>query len=227
MKDNTLAKLGSICSILVGISYIVVGVTYVLLPVEQGAGGSSGSKFLASVAQNPTMLIIEYWAFALGAILAIAAVLAISESVRSANDGWVRWTSNLAIIGFAVTSINFFRLLANVPGRAAAFATGDAAIKVILAATQADLDLDPNGWLGFGFVGFWVLVVSLLALRGSTLPKLLAYDGIAVAIAYWLVVAGYVLGIGTLVAIAAGLGGVILAPIWYIWAGLHLRRASS
>ncbi len=226
MKDNTLAKLGGTCSILVGISYIVVGITYVLLPIEQRPGGGSASKFLASFAQNPTTLIIEYWAFALGAVLALAAVLAISEHVRSANDGLVRWTSNLAIIGFAVTSINFFRLLALVPGRAAAFATGDAAMKATLAATQADLGLDPQGWLGFGGVGLWVLVVSLLALRGNALPKPHAYVGIAVAVAYWLVVAGYVLGAEMLIAIAAGLGGVILGPIWYIWAGLRLRQAS-
>lgn len=30
-----------------------------------------------------------------------------------------------------------------------------------------------------------------------------------------------------LIAIAAGLGGIILGPIWYIWLGLILRRESS
>ncbi|MDE3091177.1 MAG: DUF4386 family protein [Chloroflexota bacterium] len=226
MKDNTLGKLGGTCSILVGISYIVVGITYVLLPLEQRAGTGPASKFFVSFAQNPTALIVEYWAFALGAILALAAVLAISDSVRSANEGWVRWTSNLAFLGFGVTAINFFRLLALTPGRAAAYAAGDAAMKTALVATQADMALDPQGWLGFGAVGLWVLVVSVLALRGTALPKLLAYDGIAVGVAYWLVVAGYVLGIETLIAIAAGLGGVILGPIWYIWIGLRLRQAS-
>ncbi len=226
MKDNTLAKLGGISSILLGISYIVIGITYVLLPPEQQNLAASPGKFLASFAQNPTPLTILDWVFALGALLGIAAVLAISESVRSANQGWVRWTSNLAIIGFAVTALDFFRFLALNPDRAAAYVKGDAAVKAALTVPGAITELDPQGWLEFGAVGLWILVVSLLALRGGTWPKPLAYVGIGFAIGYWLVVAGAVLQIQLLTAIAAGVGAVILGPIWYIWLGLRLRNAS-
>jgi hypothetical protein len=41
-----------------------------------------------------------------------------------------------------------------------------------------------------------------------------------------LMVAGAVLEISLLVAIAAGVG-LIVAPIWFIWTGLRLRRANS
>ena len=225
MKTNSLSKLGGTCSILLGVSYIVVGVTYVLLPAEQKAGGNP-ALFLPSFAQNPTLLMIQYWAFALGAVLALAVVPAVSETVRSANEGWVRWTSNLAFLGFAVTAIDVFRTLGLQPGRAAAFVAGDATTKAVLTAPGYVAGLDVQGWLGFGGVGLWVLVISLLALRGSTWPKPLAYVGIAVAILYWFVVAGLALGVETLVTIAAGLGGVIGAPVWYIWAGLTLRRAN-
>ena len=34
------------------------------------------------------------------------------------------------------------------------------------------------------------------------------------------------LDLETLFTIAAALGGIVLAPIWYIWTGLRLRRAS-
>jgi hypothetical protein len=70
-------------------------------------------------------------------------------------------------------------------------------------------------------------VVSLLELRSGTWPKLLAYVGVATAIAYFLIVVGLALNLATLLEIAAGVGGVILAPIWFIWMGLKLRRASS
>jgi hypothetical protein len=86
--------------------------------------------------------------------------------------------------------------------------------------------LDPQNWLSFGAVGLWVLVVSLLALRIGAWPKLLSYAGIATAVAYWLIVVGSVLNLEALFTIAAALGGIILAPVWYIWTGLKLRQAS-
>ena len=225
MKDSTLSKLGGICSILLGVSYLVIGINYLLLPAEQKAGGAL-EKLLPSFAQNPTPLTIQYWVFALGALLALAVVLAVSENVRSVNEGWVRWTSNLATLGFAVVAIDNFRTLAFQSGRATAYLEGDAATKAAIE-VSGPFSLDPQGWLGFGAVGLWVLVVSLLALRAGTWPKLLAYVGIAVAVAYWFVAAGFVLNLETLIAVAAGLGGVILAPIWYIWIGLRLQRAGS
>jgi len=226
MKDNSLAKLGGTCSILLGVSYIVIGINYLLLLPAAQRAGSTLDKSLPSFAQNPTPLTLQYWAFALGAVFALAAVLAISETVRSTNEGWVRWTSNLAYLGFAVIAINNFLFLDRQPARAAAYVAGDAATKAAMVAS-GPVGLDPQGWLGFGAVGLWTLVVSLLALRGGMWPKPLAYVGIAVALVYWLIVAGQVLDIGLLVAIAAGLGGVILGPIWYIWIGVHLRRAAQ
>ncbi len=71
----------------------------------------------------------------------------------------------------------------------------------------------------------WILVVSLLALRGGTWPKPLAYVGIGLAIAYCLVVATNLLQIQLFTAIVGG-GLVALALIWYIWLGLRLRNAS-
>lgn len=226
MKDNTLGRLAGICSILVGVSYLVVGIAYLLVPAEQQGTTADPAAFLTSFAQNPTASTIEYWAFALGAVLALAVVPAISDKVRSADEGWVHWTSNVAFVGFAVAAIQYFRYIALNPGRAAAYATADAATKAALAANQSMVELDPHGWLAFGGVGLWFLVVNLLALRGNIWPKPLAYVGIVGGIGYCLVVAGNVLEAEILVMIAA-VAAVILGPIWYIWAGLILRRASS
>ncbi len=226
MKDHTLAKLGGTCSILAGIAYIVIGVNFMFLPLDQRPG-SSTLKFLPSVAQDRTALMIEYWAFALGAVFALAAVLAISERVRAANAGWVQWTRTLALIGFAITAVTYFRLIAQVPHRAMMFVAGDVHLQQALAVTELELYLDPQGWMGYGAIGLWVLVVSVLALRANLMPKPLGYVGIGAGLLYWLVVAGYVSGIGTLTLIAAAFGGIILGPIWYIWNGILLRRTSG
>ena len=224
MKDNTLSKLGGNCSILLGILYLVIGITYLLLPADQKQT-SAVDKFLPSFAENPTMQVIQFWAFALSGLVAIAVVLAVSENVRSGNEGWVRWTSTLAILGFAVVAINNFRNIGYQLPLARTYVEGDAVTKTVIE-LGGPFGLDPQGWLSFGAVGLWVLVVSLLALRAGTWPKLLTYIGIATAIAYWLIVTGFVSNQETLFTIGAALGGIILAPIWYIWAGLRLRQAS-
>jgi hypothetical protein len=122
-----------------------------------------------------------------------------------------------------VNAIDWFRRLALDPARAAAYVQGDAAVKAALTVPGVLQGLDLQAWLRFGAVGVWILVVSLLALRGGAWPKPLAYVGIGVAITYWLIVASNVLQIQLFTAIVAGVGGVILAPTWYIWLGLRLR----
>lgn len=222
MNDSSLGRLGGTCAILVGVSYVVVGIMYLLMPAEQKVAADPG-LFLLSLAQNRLMAMSEYWAFALGAVLALAVVPAVSNVVRSGNEGWVRWTSSLAIVGFAVTAIQYFRYLAVYPEMAAAYVAGDAAPRTAIAADQATMALDPNGWLTFGGVGLWFLVVNLLVLRAGNWPKPLAYIGVAGAVAYWLVVAGLNFEIEIFVTIAAAVA-IVLGPIWYIWAGLTLRR---
>lgn len=227
MKDNSLNKLEGTCSILLGITYIVVAVIYLLMPLEQrDAAGIPPEKFLESLAQNATAYMAGGLVFALGSLLGIAAVLAISEGIRSSNEGWVRWTSTLAIIGFAVNAIDSFRRIALDPARATAYVKGDAVVKAVLTAPSALPGLDPQAWLRLGAVGLWVLVVNLLALRDGIWSKPFVYLGLVVAIVYWLIVASNFLQIQSFTSIVAGLGLVILTPVWYIWLGLRLRRAS-
>lgn len=227
MKDNSMAKLGGTCAILVGISYLVIAVAFFLLPAgqEPPVVGSEGEYF-TSVAESSTAQQVEFWAFGLSSLLAIAAVMAVSDLVRSANEGLVRWTSALAIIGFAVMAAQYLLLQDHTPRLAAQYVQLDESAQAALRAMGPRV-LAADGWLDFGVVGLWFLVVNWLALRGGELPKGLAYVGLAGGIAYWLVVAGNVLDIPLLITITAGLGGAILAPIWNIWTGLRLRQADS
>ena len=198
---------------------------YLLLPPEQQDACRCPDRFLASLAHTSTLYSVGYGLLALYALLAIAAVLAISESVRAVHDGWVRWTSTLAIVGNAVFAIHALWHMTLDPARATAYVQGDVAVKTALTVPGALQSLDPGAWFRFGVVGFWVLVVSLLALRGGMWPKPVAAVGISVAIAYWLAVVGEVAQSQSLIAVLAGVGGLILLPLWYIWLGLRLRHA--
>jgi hypothetical protein len=226
--DDSLGQVGALSCILVGVSYLAAGAAYWVLPPEQ-RWGSRPDQFLNSFAASPTPLTIYHWAMALGALAALGAVPAIGDLVRPGHEGWVRWASNLAYLGFAVAAISSFRALTLVPDQAAHFVGGDAATRLTLGWHNAHLLLDPHGWLTFGAVGLWMLTVSALAVRGrarrAPLPAALGYVGIAGAALYGCVVAGLALRVEALVALAAGLGGVVVAPLWYIWIGLRLRAA--
>ena len=227
MRDDSLNKLGGTCSIFAGTLIVVTAILYLLLPPEQQDACGCPEKFMISMAERPTVYIVEEGIFSLSSLLAIAAVLAISGNVCSAHEGWVRWTSTLAIIGQAVNTIESLHRMASDPLKATAYMNGDTAVKAALTVPGAVQGLfDPQGWLRVGVVGLWVLVVSLSALRGGAWPRLLAFIGIGGGIAYMLVVPGQVLQIQWFIAIIAGIGGVILIPIWYIWLGLRLRKAT-
>ncbi|HEV2010896.1 MAG TPA: hypothetical protein VGS17_07715 [Candidatus Limnocylindria bacterium] len=225
MLSANIRQVGGACSVIVGISYVLVGITYFLLPTGQQPGGGAAA-FYASMAQDPTFSQLLNWEFGLGAIFAFGAVAAIAEAVRGAGDGWTRWTTNLAIVGFAVNAISSFRGLAIDASIARAYVAADASAKAAIAATVGS-SIDPQGWLEFGAVGVWIAVMSALTLRSGALPRWTAYVGFAAAVAYWLVVAGNTLGIPALIAVAAGLGGAVLAPAWFIGNGLALRRSTA
>ena len=71
--------------------------------------------------------------------------------------------------------------------------------------------------------------VSVLALRSNVWPKGLAYLGILGAMIYFLALASSVIP-GLVLSgaiIIVGVIAAVLAPIWFTWMGLFLRRASS
>ncbi len=223
--DESLRKVGGVCSALFGISYVLVALTFFALPQAQRLGNAGDlATFLPSVAVNPTFTRLLNGELLLGALFAIGAVLAIMESVRPASEGWARWTGSLALLGFAVTAIGQIRSLALGDQIAAAYVNADASGKAVIAAT-GNTSLDPQGWLQFGAVGVWIATTSILILRTRALPRAFGYLGLAVAVLWFLAVAGSVLRVPELVAVAAGLGGVVAAPIWYIGIGVVLYRA--
>jgi hypothetical protein len=89
----------------------------------------------------------------------------------------------------------------------------------------AGLALDvPDGVLTYGAVGIWIAVVSALAARRGALPRPFAYLGFAAAVALLTGVVGYGLLLRPFIVTAVGVGGFVLVPAWFVWAGVLLRR---
>jgi hypothetical protein len=172
---------------------------------------------------------VESWALALTGVLGLGIVPAFKRLIHSEDHAWIHFVSSLAYLGFATTALNFARAAILVPFEASVYVKPemDVTLQRILNWDNNHLPLDPQGWFLFGCVGLWVLMISLAVLREGKMPKLWAYLGIATTVMYWLVVIGNVMEVPLLSTIAAGLGGGVLAPIWYIWAGFLLQHLVS
>jgi hypothetical protein len=229
MKDNSLYKLGGFASIVVGISYAVIGITTVLLPPNLGGGVPDVQSPFMYFEANRGLLMTQYWAFTIGAIFALAMIPAVSATVLHLNEGWVRWTSSLATLGFVAAIFDNYWAIVRTPARAAIYIAGTEAIRAALSVPGEPQVLDVQGWLANGGVGLWALVIGLLALRGKVFPKSLAYLWIFGAFAYFMALVSAVIpdlslsGVGIVI---SGLGAV-LGPIGYGWMGIHLWQMGS
>jgi hypothetical protein len=95
--------------------------------------------------------------------------------------------------------------------------------------TEAGLPspVDPRGLLTFGMAGLGLLVLAALAYRDGAFSRPVSTFGIALAVLLILVYLGRLIIVtptNPLVAVPAGLAGVIVGPFFYFAVGLELRR---
>ena len=151
MKDNSLLKLGGTCAVLLGITGALASLTYLLLPADQRLGVPA-ARILPSIAQGSMLLNLQFLELTLMGVFGLAVVPALSELVRAENAGWVRWTSNLALVGYAVTAVSSFFSFGRLPGIAAAYVAGEAATQAALTPIWRS-SFDLHGLWGYGAVG--------------------------------------------------------------------------
>jgi hypothetical protein len=221
MKNKNLLKLGGLFAILLGVAKIFSSGIYLLLAPDLRAEVPA-ARFLPAFAQNHSLLTSFFWIETLVGVLGLAVVPALSSIVLSRHEGWVRWAGNLASAGFIISAVGYSLSIARLPNIANAYINGEAATQAALAAVwKASIDL--FGLWGYGAVGVWVLIVSLLTIHQTGYPKLLAYLGILHAILFLLIPVGAIFKIQTVLLFIAS-AGVAVAPIWWIWVGITLRR---
>jgi Domain of unknown function (DUF4386) len=149
-------------------------------------------------------------------------VLALVDEIRPAHEGFIRWTSTLAIIGYAILAISNIADLYQIKRMVFGYAQ-------INQSAQSALDvmgfgsIDPTLSLRFITIGPWFLVAGWLSLRNGQFPKALAYLGVIAGIIALLFVVISFLEIQTLTLITASIA-VVFQPLWLIWTGIVLGR---
>jgi hypothetical protein len=223
MEARSPSKVGGISSMLVGVSYLLVGITFMFDYVRTAR---NWDEFWTLMYQYPTVRLLNHFFFVTGAIFALAAIPAISQLVRRDNQEWIRWATNIAFLGITVTAITHLQYLTLLSSNANLYVNGDELTKKVFLAVPP-IALDGAGWLRYGGIGVWMLAVCLLALRHRALPQLLAYLGLFGAGLYIMIPLSSLLMVEwkqILQTVAAALGGMVVGPIWFIWAGLYLYR---
>jgi hypothetical protein len=220
-EERSIARVGSIAAVLIGLLSVMGALTYLFLPADQRLG-IEGARLLPSFDRDPTLLQLLFWQLTLIALLGIAVVPALSLRVRAVNTGGILWTAVLAVLGFAFTGAGHLLSISRLPKVAEAFVNGDPSTQAALLPIWRS-SLDPQALWGYGAVGLWILVASVLALRARALPQPLAGLGIVVALLHWLIPVGLASDsqalLGTVIALFA-----IGSAAWYLWLGSYLRR---
>ncbi|AKT41189.1 DUF4386 family protein [Chondromyces crocatus] len=226
MEDSSLRRLGGTASIALGASYLLVGATILMDPLRSV---TTLQAFWTTFVETPWFRLTTHMLFALGALCGIAAVPGISSLVRRGNEGWVRWSMSVGTMGFAVTAVSKFREFSVEPLIAQRYVEGTDITRAVITSTP-QIGLDPYGFFRYGAIGAWIFVINLVAHREGAWPKALAYLGLAGSVLYWLVPIGNLFGIQIAMVIEAAvalIGGVIIGPVWFIWAGRVVRNSAA
>jgi hypothetical protein len=218
-------KLGGTCAILLGLSYLGISVSYLLQPEAVRMGLDTGA-FMTTFHQHWVLREIYYALFGFGALLAFAVIPGIGARVRPFSPAVVQWMGSVAYLGFVGVALGNLKALGAKPIMSQIYVDGDEVVRKIIEVVDPFVVLDPQGWLGRGCVGLWLVVISALALRHRALPQLLAAAGVLVGVCYWLTVLIVWLKSMVLSIWLAGVLGLVV-PIWYIWLGITLRNDTT
>ena len=154
----------------------------------------------------------------LGGLLATATLTALFFRVRDVDPSLALWALGLVIVAALGSAIHGGYDLANAINPPAT------------PNTDLPNPIDPRGLLTFGVSGIGLFVFAWLIGRTAGLPKGLSSLG------YVLAVLSVILYIGRLIVLSprnplifvpALLAGFVVYPLWYIWAGLVLRRGTA
>jgi hypothetical protein len=211
-------------AILVAATLLAISVSHVLSPEEHRLSAGPAVMWPA-IAENATWSRLLSLEWLVAGLLALAVVPAASDRVRRVAPDAVRWGVSLGLLGFATQAVSSATELARLGPFAAAYVQGDRSVQTMIAANPV-VPLDPFGLLTFGGIGSWLVIVSAIGLRARSGPAALDLLGLASGIMFWLVVPGIVTGTEALITVAAGLGGTVLGPAWFVWTGVRLVRGA-
>ncbi|WP_053365066.1 hypothetical protein [Bacillus sp. FJAT-27245] len=211
-----------------GISAIVIGLLYLLTVVLVLSAPPGENSVIDHVHYMNRLIAVHYVLGFLG-LFGIMAVLAVSNKLEGQTkwSEWYPYTKVMAIIGFAILALNNLRQVGlDHELSHAAVEKGGETLDTIVMAWVGLVELSPQGWIDFGFVGIWIVTVSYFTLKSGGM-KLLSVFGFVGGSCFIITVLGNVSGVSFLTMIGMGLGGLAAVPVWFIMMGRVLLKKNS
>lgn len=211
-------KFGAITSILAGVMYIGMVLVFMLTPVGENAVIDHHHYY--------AILNVGHFLLAALGLCGLAAVPAITKSVTEKPSEFLSFSKLIAMIGFALMSINNFRQT-GIDHQLAheAVGYGGAVLDAVVIGWAGFVELSPDGWIDFGGVGLWILAVSYAALKAGKFNKWLSFLGFVAGTCLLITVLGNSIPFQQMVVIGIGLGGLSVIPLWFILQGIRLLRS--
>lgn len=231
---KSIYRFGGWISLAIAVGFFLVGVLVAIDPAERLRGDAIFKVF----AEQPTIPLAWRYIFVAIGILSVAVINALSRYVRRPGDedweGIVQFCTITALAGTIVSALDWMREIIGISLLAEAHVAGDL---VAITALKMDsyLSFDPNFVWKFGLLGFFYLLISLLAWRNRSLPQGLAVWGVVtgvllnLAMVFGITDTVIPIGKGQIAAmqIPAAIGGSICGPVFHFWLGLLLIRAGA
>jgi hypothetical protein len=172
---------------------------------------------VAVKAASEAALAVSWLLLLLGGLLGSAVLVALYGRARDIESGFALWGLLLGAVGLLGSAIHGAYGLA---------------LEIHPAPELAGLPnaVDPRGLLTFGVTGLGLVVLSAVIRRGGGLPPGLGTMGVVLGL---LLVAIHVARLfiidpnNLFLLGLAGVTGVVVHPVWFVWLGRSLRRAAG
>jgi len=214
-------QFGGICSITVGILCVLTGVTHLLLPRGQLRGASGvDSQFFESLASNSMVFVLHYWIVVFLSILSVAVILSLFELLQDHRSGLVSWAVVIGLFAAGLSMLDFAYVGIKAPQLAKLFVSAPQEVRSALLMWGLRT-IDPC-FLSWGLMGIFVITINAYLLRYKFIKHILSIIGLIGGAFYFLLFLGSLFHVSLMIDISAVIGGVVLAPIWYIGIGFVL-----
>jgi len=224
MPNKSMLKIGSICSVTSGIVFLLSGLSFFIFQVGRFDWNSMKSindyfsSFPFAAASWTTINI----GAAIASFLAVAGVLSLADILKPNNEGIVRWTSTLAIVGYAVIAVTNIADLYKIKHIMAGYTNADTSVRNALEVTGIG-SLDPTFIIRFLAIGPWFLSSGVLSFKNDQIPKSLSVFGIMAGAVALIFVVISIIEL-PIISMITGSTAVIAHPIWLLWTGIVIGK---